>query len=286
MHAGLSRKEAQARLEAEGFNEFLWKKRRNFPTIAREVAGEPMFLLLVSSGIIYFILGDMGEAAALLFFVFVVMTITVYQENRTERALEALRDLTSPRANVVREGIASRIAGREVVRGDILLLSEGDRIPADALLLECNDFFADESLLTGESVPAMKMPLEENDRDSAKIYAGTMVTQGRGIGQVVATGMNTEMGRIGLAIESMQPEKTPLQKEISLLVRNLAMLSGFLFVVLVVSYGWMHGNWLNGLLAGITMAMAILPEEFPVVLTVFLALGAWRISRSNVLTRR
>lgn len=286
MYAGLSQAEAKARLEKDGFNEFLPRKKRNFLIIARDVAAEPMFLLLVASGIIYFILGDMGEAAALLFFVFVVMGITVYQENRTERALEALRDLTSPRANVIREGQASRIAGREVVCGDILLLAEGDRIPADARLLECNDFFADESLLTGESVPVMKMALEGESRESAAVYAGTMVTQGRGVGRVVATGVKSEMGRIGLAIESVTPEKTPLQKEIARLVRNLAMLSGLLFVLLVVSYGLMHGNWLNGLLAGITLAMAILPEEFPVVLTVFLALGAWRISRNNVLTRR
>ena len=282
MHQGLSGIEAKARLEEEGFNEFLAKKKRNFPAIAREVAIEPMFLLLVSSGLIYFVLGDMGEALALLFFVFVVMGITVYQENRTERALDALRDLTSPRANVIREGKASRIAGREVVRGDILLLSEGDRVAADAELLESNDFFADESLLTGESFPVVKFP----GGTAAKVYAGTMVAQGSGIARVVATGSNAEMGRIGLALESAKTERTPLQKEISGLVRNLTMLSGILFILLVISYGLMHGNWLNGLLAGITMAMAILPEEFPVVLTVFLALGAWRIARNNVLTRR
>ncbi len=285
MHEGLTEHEARARLEEEGFNEYLWKKKRNFLSIAREVSAEPMFLLLVSSGIIYLVLGNMGEAAALLIFVFVVMGITVYQENRTERALEALRDLTSPRANVIRGGAASRIAGREVVRGDILMLAEGDRIPADARLIECNDFFADESLLTGESFPVMKMPVAKKP-DAGKIYAGTMVIQGSGIAEVVATGMKTEMGSIGLSMESMQPEKTPLQAEISRLVRHLAMLSGFLFILLVISYGSMHGDWLKGLLAGITMAMAILPEEFPVVLTVFLALGAWRISRSNVLTRR
>lgn len=284
MHAGLSRDEAERRLREEGFNEFVFRQKRNFAVIAREVLFEPMFLLLVSSGCIYLVLGDMAEALALLFFVFVVMGITAYQENRTERALEALRDLTSPRANVIRDGMAFRIAGREVVREDILLLAEGDRIPADAVLLECNDFSADESLLTGESVSVRKFPLQEEG--DAKIYAGTMVTQGRGIARVTATGMKSEMGKIGQAIESVEPEKTPLQQEVARLVRNLAVLSALLFVILVVSYGLIRGDWLNGLLAGITLAMAILPEEFPVVLTVFLALGAWRIARSNVLTRR
>jgi len=294
MHAGLSLAEAERRLRLDGFNEFSPGKKRNFLAIVRDVALEPMFLLLVSAGVIYSVLGDIGEALALLFFVFVVMGITIYQENKSERVLEALRDLTSPRANVIRNGQALRIAGREVVREDILLLSEGDRIAADAVLLECNDFSADESLLTGESVPVRKMPFKGAVFGTAKpggeglpfVYAGTMVTQGKGIASVLATGMRSEVGRIGLAIRSFEAEKTPLQKEIARLVRNLALLSAALFILLIASYGWMHGAWLEGLLAGITMAMAILPEEFPVVLTVFLALGAWRIARNNVLTRR
>ena len=294
MHAGLSHLDAEARLRQDGFNELAAPNERTAWIIARDVAKEPMFLLLVSAGSIYAALGDMGEALALLFFVFVVMCITVYQENKTERVLEALRDLTSPRANVVREGQAIRIAGREVVRGDILLIAEGDRIAADAVLLECNDFSADESLLTGESVPVSKMAARGAIEAMAPpggegghfVYAGTMVTQGKGTARVLATGSGTEMGKIGLAIRAAETEKTPLQKEVSRLVRNFALICAVLFVVLVLSYGWMRGAWLEGLLAGITMAMAILPEEFPVVLTVFLALGAWRISRDKVLTRR
>ena len=295
MYTGLSREEARQKLEQDGFNELAPRGKRNLWGIARDVLFEPMFLLLVSSGMIYLALGDKGEAVALLFFVFVVMGITVYQENRTERALEALRDLTSPRANVIREGQACRIAGREVVRGDILLLTEGDRIAADAVLLECNDFSADEALLTGESFPVRKMPLGQQHVDKAAkpggddlpfVYAGTMVVQGRGIARVLATGANSEIGGIGSALDSVESEKTPLQLEIGRFVKNLTMLAAGLFALLVVSYGIIHGNWLNGLLAGITMAMAILPEEFPVVLTVFLALGAWRIARNHVLTRR
>ena len=294
MHAGLSHTDAEARLRQDGFNELAAPNERTAWVIATDVAKEPMFLLLVSAGSIYAVLGDMGEALALLFFVFVVMGITVYQENKTERVLEALRDLTSPRANVVRDGQAIRVAGREVVRGDILLMSEGDRVAADAVLLECNDFSADESLLTGESVPVRKMAAggaieamsPPGEQSGHFVYAGTMVTQGKGTARVLATGSSTEMGRIGLAIRAAETEKTPLQQEVSRLVRNFALICAVLFVVLVLSYGWMRDAWLDGLLAGITMAMAILPEEFPVVLTVFLALGAWRISRDKVLTRR
>lgn len=294
MHAGLSTSDAEARLRQDGFNELAAPNKRTAWVIAGDVAKEPMFLLLVAAGSIYAVLGDMGEALALLFFVFVVMGITIYQENKTERVLEALRDLTSPRANVVRDGQAIRIAGREVVSGDILLIAEGDRVAADAVLLECNDFSADESLLTGESVPVRKMAASGKVEDMAPpgeqsshfVYAGTMVTQGKGVARVLATGARTEMGKIGLAIRSVDEEKTPLQQEVSHLVRNFALICAVLFVVLVLSYGWMRGAWLEGLLAGITMAMAILPEEFPVVLTVFLALGAWRISRNKVLTRR
>ncbi len=279
MYEGLTREEARARIDLDGYNELGPPERREVWKISLEVMKEPMFLLLVASGFIYFLLGDMVEALALLFFVFVVMGITVYQENRTERALTALRDLTSPRANVIREGKDCRIAGREVVVGDILLLAKGDRIAADAVLLECNDFFADESMLTGESAPVRKFP-------SHFIHSGTMVTQGKGVARVSATGAASGIGRIGLAIEAVEPVKTPLQREVAKFVKSLTFLSGLLFAILVVSYGILHADWLNGLLAGITMAMAILPEEFPVVLTVFLALGAWRIANSRVLTRR
>jgi Ca2+-transporting ATPase len=142
---GLTQTEAQARLRAEGANELPAAKQRNIQAIALEVLREPMFLLLVVAGAIYLLLGDVSDALMLLGFVFVVMGITIYQEYKTERVLEALRDLTSPRALVLRDGVERRIAGREVARGDLLILSEGDRVPADAALISCNDFAADEN---------------------------------------------------------------------------------------------------------------------------------------------
>ena len=268
-------------------------RRRDTLAIALEVAREPMFLLLVAAGTIYLMLGDVNEALILLASVVVIVLITIYQERKTERALEALRDLSSPRALVIRDGKRSRIPGREVARGDLLIIEEGDRVPADAVLLDCHDFKTDESLLTGESVPVTKVPWDgvkqigrPGGDDLPFVYSGTLITAGNGMAEVLATGAHTEMGKIGKALQRIVQEATTLQRETKLVVFRIAALGLVLCLLVVVLYGITRGAWLDGFLAGITLAMAILPEEFPVVLTVFLALGAWRISRSRVLTRR
>ncbi len=290
---GLSQVEAKARLSEEGANELPASSQRNIQIIALEVLREPMLLLLVVAGAIYLLLGDVSDALMLLGFVFVVIGITIYQEYKTERVLEALRDLTSPRALVLRDGIEQRIAGREVVRGDILILAEGDRVPADAALISCNDFAADESLLTGESVAVRKVAKEDAGElqppggdDLPFVYSGTLVVQGRGTARVLTTGTHTEIGKIGKALQEQPTETTPLQKEIGKLVRTLAIIGVLLSLLLLVIYGLTRGDWLNGFLSGITLAMSILPEEYPVVLTIFMAMGAWRISRHRVLPRR
>jgi len=252
-----------------------------------------MFLLLVAGSLIYLILGDLQEALMLMGFVFVVMGITLYQERKTERALEALRDLSSPRALVIRDSVHKRIPGREVVPGDLIVLSEGDRVPADAKLLFCTNLSADESLLTGESVSVRKVCSEGSPAitqpggdDQPFVYSGSLIVQGQGAAQVLATGALTQIGKIGKALENVESEKTPLQKETSKLVKKLALVGLALCALVVVVFGITRNDWPQGLLAGITMAMAVLPEEFPVVLTIFLALGAWRISQNQVLTRR
>lgn len=290
---GLAQTEADTRLHAEGYNELPGGRRRTTLTIALEVVREPMFLLLVAAGSIYFLLGDVGEASVLLSFVLVVMGITIYQEKRTERVLEALRDLTSPRALVIRDRQQLRIPGREVVRGDILLLTEGDRVPADAAMLSSSKLQIDESLLTGESVPVNKSqwdgkePIARPGGDNLPfVYSGTLIVQGQAIAETIATGARSEIGRIGKALESLETEATPLQRQTRRLVRTLAIVGLTLCVLLIAVYGLTRHDWIGGILAGITLAMATLPEEFPVVLTVFLALGAWRISRRRVLTRR
>jgi Ca2+-transporting ATPase len=290
---GLTDKEAESRLAAEGYNELPTAKKRNVLHIALEVAKEPMFILLIACGTIYLILGDFQEAMMLLGFVFVIMGITFYQERKTERAIEALRDLSSPRALVIRGGEYKKIAGRDVVREDLVIVSEGDRVPADAVVIESDHLTVDESLLTGESVPVRKVLWDgamqkapPGGDDLPFIYSGTLVVQGQCIAKVLSTGINTEIGKIGKALQSVEIEGTPLQKETGRIVRSFALLGLVMCIIVIVGYGLTRGDWLEGFLAGITLAMALLPEEFPVVLTIFLALGAWRISQRNVLTRR
>lgn len=290
---GLTEQEVFERLAEDGYNELPSAKKRTFFHILLDVVREPMFILLISGGLLYLLLGDIEEALMLLGFVFVVIGITLYQEQKTERALEALRDLSSPRALVIRDGEQQRIAGREVVRDDIVLVSEGDRVPADAVLLSGMNLSLDESLLTGESVPVRKKAwdgVQEISRpggdDLPFVFSGTLVVKGQGITQVISTGTRTEMGKIGKALQVLEPEDTNLQRQTATIVKNFALLGLTMCALVVVVYGLTRGNWIQGFLAGITLAMATLPEEFPVVLTIFLALGAWRISQHQVLTRR
>lgn len=290
--AGLSDQEAAGRLRSEGPNELPSVKPRGLFAMVWEVVREPMLLLLIGAGAIYLVLGELKDSAVLLASIFVVLGISLYQQRKTERALEALRDLSSPRALVVRNGKEKRIAGREVVHGDIVVLQEGDRVPADALVLSAVSLSVDESLLTGESVPVRKAPgststniARPGGEDTNSVFSGTMVVQGHGVAKVMATGVRTELGKIGKALTTLEPGESHLRQEVSRVVKIMAVSGISVCVLVAVFYGLTRGNWLSGILVGITMAMALLPEEFPVVLTVFLALGAWRISRRNVLTR-
>jgi Ca2+-transporting ATPase len=290
---GLSSTDASRKLNVEGYNELQSTEKRSILKIAFSVIKEPIFLLLVASGSIYFLLGDVTEGLVLLSFVFVVMGITVYQEQKTEKALDALKTLSSPRALVIRDGKQIRIPGREVVSGDIMILVEGDRVPADSILLTSNNLMVDESLLTGESVPVRKIAWDGQEQqwrpggdDQAYVYSGTLVTQGQAVLEVKATGTRTEMGKIGTVLQKVERDDTRLKQEVSHIVRNSAIFGLSLCALIIVVYGFTRLDWIEGILAGITLAMALLPEEFPVVLTIFLALGAWRMSRKNVLTRQ
>jgi P-type Ca2+ transporter type 2C len=290
---GLSEAQAREALRAHGLNELPSAGKRGVFSIVASVAKEPMFLLLLVCGALYLALGDIQEAVMLLGFVLVIMGITIYQEQKTENTLQALRDLASPRALVIRDGERRRIPGREVAPGDLIVLAEGDRVPADGVLLWEINLSVDESLLTGESVPVRKVARDGSSGmqrpggdDLPCIFSGTLVVHGQGVAIVRETGASSEIGRIGKALQVVEQEQTPLQSETASIVRAIFVGALLLCAVLVVVYGLTRGDWLNGLLSGITLAMAVLPEEFPVVLTIFLALGAWRISRHHVLARR
>jgi len=291
--AGLTDAEARSRLTRDGPNELPVSRPRSVLRLLGDVVAEPMFLLLVACGLIYLALGDRNEALMLLGFVFVVMGISFVQQRRTERSLEALRDLSSPQALVLRDGKPRKVAGRELVRDDIVLLAEGDRVPADMALVEASNLAVDESMLTGESVPVNKLVAAVAETaaapapvdDEARVYSGTLVTQGTAKGRVTATGERSALGRIGRSLAGLGGEITPIQKQTREVVKRVAIVGLVLAAGLAVAYWIRTGDALHSLLAGLTLAMAVLPEELPVVLTLFLGLGAWRLARESVLAR-
>ncbi len=292
---GLSDGEIQTRLKSDGHNELPRASQRTPLRIILEVLKEPMLLLLLGGGVIYMILGKLQDALVLITFAMLSVSITVIQEWRTERVLDALRELTSPRALVIRDGKRIRIPGRDVVQGDIIVLAEGDRVPADAVLLEAHDLQTDESLLTGESVPVRKVAgdgtLPATDQrpggdDLPTVYSGALVVRGSGIAKVTAIGIRSEIGKIGHSLSTLESEPPRLRAQTRRLVRIFLMIGTPSTILVVLLYGFYRGGWLDALLAGITVGMSMLPEELPIVLTVFMAMGAWRISQARVLTRR
>src|ERR1051326_1629175 len=290
---GLSEAEAAARLKTEGANELPQSQRRTELRILRDVLREPMFALLLAAAGIYLVIGELLDAVVLIGFATTSVSIALIQEARTERILESLRDLSSPRALVIRDGAERRVPGREVVRGDVVVLAEGDRAPADATILESQELQADESLLTGESVPVRKTaaastegPPAPGGDDLPFVYAGSPIVRGHGLVQVTATGPRSQLGRIGLAIGRIETEPPRLRAQTQGLVTRFAVISLSISAFAVILYGLLRGSWLNAVLSGIALSMSMLPEEFPLVLTVFMVAGAWRISRARVLTRR
>jgi len=292
---GLSEAEARARFEADGPNELGQTGRRTQLRILIDVIREPMLALLVAGGAVYLALGDTREALMLLVLATLSVAITVIQESRSEKALEALRDLASPRALVIRGGERRRIAGREVVCDDLLILAEGDRVPADGWVVEAQGLQLDESLLTGESVPVRKSkaaapfpidPPRAGGDMLAYIFSGSLVVGGSGLCRVAAIGARSEIGRIGQSLASLEIEAPRLYRQTRRLVLFFAVGGIAACFLAVLLHGLLRGDWLEGALAGIALGMSLLPEEFPVVLAVFMAMGAMRLSRVRVLARR
>jgi P-type Ca2+ transporter type 2C len=291
---GLPSAEAEQRLRTFGPNEIAARDRRNFVRVLLEALREPLLLLLIGTTAFYLVIGDLYEGLLLAVLTLVDLGIVIYQDLKTERVLESLRELASPRALVIRDGVQRRIPGREVVPGDVVIVSEGDRVPADAELLSAHELKADESLLTGESVPVrkaaatteMRGPVHPGGDDTPLIFSGSLIVHGGGVARVKATGGNTEIGRIGVSLSQMNFEETRLRRGTRTLARDLGILAAVVSALVIVLQGMRAGDWLGAILAGATTAMSLLPEEIPIVLTVFLTLGAWRISRRNVLTRQ
>ena len=293
MYRGLSQTEAEQRLLSEGANELPRDARPGVFGSLLGILRQPMFILMILAGGVYLGLGDPRDALSLLAAVAAVAALTLYQQRRTERAVSELGRLTAPTARVLRDGTERSVPSREVVRDDIVLLREGDRVPADGIVLDCTNLRADESLLTGESVHLDKLPgaidtpLAPAGRDDERcVYAGTLIVRGSGSAVTRATGVKTAIGAIGAALSETSRPVSGLQADVDRAVRRVALGAAALCVVSFAAHVVMHGDYLQGLLAGLTLAMAILPEEFPVVLTVFTLLGAFRIAKRGVLARR
>ncbi|GAB3254116.1 cation-translocating P-type ATPase [Chitinimonas naiadis] len=296
--SGLTEAQAAERLDRDGPNELADVGKGALWRIVREVVTEPMFLLLLGAGGIYLLLGDGREAAMLLGFVVLIIGITILQQQRTAKVLERLRDLSSPRALVLRDGQARRVPGRELVVGDVVLLAEGDRVPADGVLLTSNELAMDESLVSGESnavhkriatAAELSVPVPTQQGEEVKtpwVHGGSMVVQGQGWASVTATGQASQLGRIGQMVGEIDPPPSPLQRETRRLVQRIVLIAFGVCTLALLVDGFSRGNWLAALLGAITLAMALLPQELPVIQTVMLALGARRIAAQGVLTRR
>ncbi|BDU52694.1 ATPase [Limnohabitans sp. INBF002] len=256
---------------------------------------EPMFALLVLAASLYLVLGDLTEGLTLFVFVLAVLALTFYQEGKSEAAIDALRQLSQPFAQVMRDGQRINVPSSDVVVGDMLFISEGDRIAADAWVLQADQLQVDESLLTGESLAVTKVGAAFDEAlvhgqqpggdELAAVFGGTFVVRGQGVVRVTATGMRGQMGRIGASLNQIETALTPLQKQTAQLVKVLAWITFGLCVLMILTLGLRNGAWLPALLSGIALAMAILPEEYPVVMAIFPALGAHRLAQEGVLTR-
>lgn len=290
---GLSKNEVIEKRREFGYNELPADKSGGVFKLIWTIVTEPMIGLLLIGAVIYLLLGDHAEALLMLFSVLVIISIELFQEKRSERSLEALRNLANPKAKVIRDGQQLLIPSREVVVGDILVITEGDRVSADGKIISATNLQVDESLLTGESVPVNKRQYNNSDQQDKPggdntpwIFSGSLVVKGHGFAEVTSTGITTEVGKIGQTLNSFETEKTSLQKETSIFIKRIAIFGVLACVLLILVYGFTKGDWLKAILAGITMAMGALPEEFPIVLTLFLIMGAWRLAQKNVLARR
>lgn len=289
-YTGLNDAEIKNKLERFGLNELSQSPSRNFLNLCLEIFREPMFILLLLCCLLYLILGDIQEALILSVFVLVIIGITVFQSWKTEKTLDALKDLSNPKAKVIRNGQEITIESKFLVPEDILIIQEGDKIPADAIIVSSDNLAIDESLLTGESIPVHKEQIKQNgtanDQELHRVFSGTLVTQGHAYCSVIATGSASRLGSIGQSLSSISKEASRFQQEGSSLVSKMLVIDGVLCSLIIFIFWYFRNDLIKGLLTAITFAIAMIPEEIPAVLTIFMALGAWRISRNNVLTKK
>ncbi|HEU4904228.1 MAG TPA: cation-translocating P-type ATPase [Flavisolibacter sp.] len=278
---GLPEDEAQKRLVQYGKNSLHLNESKRLLWILRDIVKEPMFILLMVACLLYFILGNASEGFMMMAALLFVAAISVYQELKSATALAALQELTEPRARVIRDGITKEILLQDVVPGDMIVVEEGEKIPADARVIEHNDLSVNEAILTGEA-----FPVEKDTAENKRIFQGTVINSGRCIAEVTATGSQTELGKLGKSIVTYIESKTSLQKQIDVFVRRLALFGILAFLLIFSINFWNTKDLITSLLYGLTLAMSAIPEEIPVAFSSFMALGAHAISKLGVITRQ
>lgn len=280
-YQGLSETEVLQRREAHGSNRLALQEKRLWLDVLKEVATEPMFLLLLAASFIYFLVGQYQEGIIMIASLFVVAGISLFQEYRSRNAIDALQKLSAQQARVIRNGTTLRISADELVTGDILLVEEGEIIAADGRLIESRDFSVNESMLTGEAFPVYK---SATGKDSA--YRGTLASSGSATMEVTAVGNRTMFGKLGISIQEAAVVKTPLQVQVRSFVRNMVWIGGVAFAIVVTINFLRSGIWVDAFLQGLTLAMSILPEEIPVAFSTFQALGAFRLLKENIIVKQ
>ncbi|MEX1131708.1 MAG: cation-translocating P-type ATPase [Flavobacteriales bacterium] len=280
--AGLTDAEVSTARAAHGSNALDGKVGSGFWKALRTAVTEPMFLLLVAAATIYFILGELSEAFFMLGAIVLISAISLYQDQRSRRALDSLEQFTHPKARAIRNNAVLELPTEELVVGDHVVVAEGELVPADGQVVHANDFSVNESILTGE---AFSVPKEVSNEKPGRMYRGTQAVGGLAVVRITAVGKATEIGRIGTSLSNIEEGRSPLERQIQRFVRNMAIV-GTLFFLIVWGLNFLASrDWLDSLLKGLTLAMSILPEEIPVAFTTFMALGAWRMMRMGVLVK-
>ncbi|KKR48972.1 MAG: ATPase, E1-E2 type [Candidatus Magasanikbacteria bacterium GW2011_GWC2_40_17] len=284
---GLTSKEAEGFLIEYGLNSRPAVKKKNWINRLVKIMGEPMMLLLLATAAVYFFLGDKLETSILLLTVIPIGLMEFFQEQKTDEAIGALDKMMVQYAEVYRDGFLKKMEIKYIVPGDLVYLTAGDRVPADGIILSSPGVSLDESILTGESISVVKSVLSDGlkqVKDENKLWQGTLVVQGEAYFLTLATGVNTAYGKIGSLMEKIISQKTPLQMKIYRLVRVVAIFAAFSALLIGLILALKQG-WTSGVLGGLTIAMSLIPEEFPIVFSVFLIMGVWRMTRQKALIR-
>lgn len=279
---GLSDSDVAASAKKYGYNRIDTASKNTWLELLFDILKEPMLVLLVAISVIYLIIGDYGEALFMFLAIVGVSAISLYQDTRSKKALEALEKLNEPLSKVIRNARVIEIPTNEIVVGDLCITEEGKMINADGKIVHSNDFSVNEASLTGESLSVFK----SSEIEDSKVYSGTLAVSGLAVFEVEKIGTETQLGKIGRSIQGIEEERSPLQIQITKFVKWMAVAGIIVFLMVWIFSYIQTDNIFESLLVGLTMAMSVLPEEIPVAFTTFMALGAWKLMREGIIVKR